>query len=344
MVDWQLAEKVAQGVAAMAPAGDPRPFQALDAAAAESLALVGEYKGLDPVAAVPPLEAIDRSGWIEANLRSLRGVLEPATERAGSRLGPLAGPVGAAAGAVLAVEAGAISGFLAGRVLGQYEFPVLEPDAPARLLMVAPNLGNAAQTLDADPVELGRWVALHEMTHALQFGGVPWLRPFLADAVRELTSALDVDTGTLLGGVGGLADVRGLVDRVREGGIAALVLSPERRELMASLQCFMAVLEGYAEHVMDAVGGDVLADLPALRAAMQRRRGDRSGFLRLLERLIGMDMKMRQYEDGKRFCDEVVRMGGMDALNAVWDGPAAMPSADELGDPARWLARTATAA
>ena len=76
----------------------------------------------------------------------------------------------------MAVEAGAISGFLAGRVLGQYEFPVLEPDQPARLLFVAPNLAHAAESLDAPADQLLRWVALHEMTHALQFGGVPWLR------------------------------------------------------------------------------------------------------------------------------------------------------------------------
>ena len=61
-------------------------------------------------------------------------MLEPAAQR----LAGGAGPLGALAGGVLAIEAGAVSGFLAGRVLGQYEFPVLEPDKPARLLFVAP--------------------------------------------------------------------------------------------------------------------------------------------------------------------------------------------------------------
>ena len=86
---------------------------------------------------------------------------------------------------MLAIEAGAVSGFLAGRVLGQYEFPVLEPDAPARLLFVAPNLAHAAKSLDAPADQLLRWVALHEMTHALQFGGVPWLRPHLEEMLAR---------------------------------------------------------------------------------------------------------------------------------------------------------------
>ena len=67
----------------------------------------------------------------------------------------------------------------------------------------------------------------------------------------------------------------------------------------------MAVLEGYAEHVMDAVGAELLPDLPQLRGALDRRRRDRSGLLRLFEKLIGLDMKLRQYEQGKRFCDAV---------------------------------------
>jgi coenzyme F420 biosynthesis associated uncharacterized protein len=259
-------------------------------------------------------------------------------------MGSLGGVVGGAAGAVLALEAGAISGILAGRVLGQYEFPVLDPQAPARLLFVAPNLGHAAGTLEAEADQLLRWVALHEITHALQFGGVPWLREHLAGMVLELTNALDLDPAKLFDGLPGLDDLRGLVDAVREGGIAAVVLGTERRELVDRLQAFMALLEGYAEHVMDAVGAGVIDDLPRLRAALERRRADRTGLLRLFEKLIGMDMKLRQYEQGKRFCDGVVERAGIAGLNRAWEAPDRMPTLAELDDPAGWLARTETAA
>ena len=116
-------------------------------------------------------------------------------------------------------------------MLGQYEFPVLDPEAPARLLFVAPNLGHAATQLDAEPEPLLYWVALHEITHALQFGGVPWLRPHLAGLVRELTGALSLDPGKLFSGLPGLDDLKGMLDTVREGGVAALMLNPEQRDL-----------------------------------------------------------------------------------------------------------------
>jgi coenzyme F420 biosynthesis associated uncharacterized protein len=262
-------------------------------------------------------------------------VLDPVADRIGGKLGPLGG----AAGALLAIEAGAISGFLGGRVLGQYEFAVLDPAAPARLLFVAPNLGHAATTLDADPEQLLRWVALHETTHALQFGGVPWLRAHLAGIVRELLGSLDFDARGLLR-LPDLSDLRGLLDRVREEGLAFLAVGGERRAQLDSAQAFMALLEGYAEHVMDAVGASLLTDLDAMREAMDRRRSERSGPLRVLERLIGLELKLRQYQVGKAFCDAVVGFGGIAALNRAWAGPESLPTLPELDDPLAWLART----
>ena len=339
VIDWSLASQVARGVSRLQPSGDPAPFEVLDGPAEESQRLVSAYTGLVPDAPLPVATAVGRDEWAEANLASLKGVLDPVAERLGEGLGPLSGIVGSGLSALLAAEAGAISGFLAGRVLGQYEFPVLDPEAPAHLLFVAPNLGQAATQLEADPDQLLRWVALHETTHALQFGAVPWLRGHLADCVRELLDGMSFQGGSLLK-IPDMADLKGLVDSVREDGIATLALGPERRELFDRMQAMMAVLEGYAEHVMDAVGGEVLDDLPTLRGALDRRRRERSGFLRLFERLIGMDLKLRQYEQGKRFCDAVVARGGIETLNRAWASPEAMPTLPELDDPVAWIART----
>ena len=53
-----------------------------------------------------------------------------------------------------------------------------------------------------------------------------------------------------------------------------------------------------------------------------------------------MDLKLRQYEQGKAFCDGVVARAGIEGLNRVWSAPEAMPTVAELSDPAGWLART----
>jgi len=205
--------------------------------------------------------------------------------------------------------------------------------------VVTPNLHEAARGMEVELEELLPWVVFHEVTHAVQFNGVPWLREHLAGLVGQLLTALDVDPGGLLR-MPDLADLRGLFDRVRDEGLAFVVVGDDRRAQLESAQAFMALLEGYAEHVMDAVGASMLGDLDAMRAAMDRRRHERSGMLRVLEKLIGMDLKLRQYKQGKEFCDAVVGFGGIAALNRAWAGPEALPTFAELDDPLGWLGRT----
>lgn len=344
MIDWRIANLVAQGVASLGPSvpdGAATAFEALGDAEAESRRLVEAYTGLTPLTAIPTAEPVDRAAWIETALGGMRGLLEPVVDRLGTDLGPVGMPLRAAGGALLALEVGAISGVLAQRVLGQYEFAVLDPAAPARLLYVTPNLAHAAIKLEATPDDLLRWVSLHEVTHALQFGGVPWLRDDLADRVRALLAALEIKVdGRRLSRLPSVSDLRGIVEALRAGELATLVLGERQREKLESMQAFMALLEGYAEHVMDVVGADLLPDLPGLRAAMDRRRHERTGMLRLLERLIGLDMKMRQYEQGKAFCDAVVSRGGIERLNRVWRAPDQVPTPAELLDPDAWMART----
>ena len=101
-----------------------------------------------------------------------------------------------------------------------------------------------------------------------------------------------------------------MAEALRRGDLIAIVTSHAERATLDRVQAVMAVIEGHAEHVMDAVAPDLLPNLPKLRAAIDRRRRSQSGLSRLLAKLLGMDMKLRQYEQGKIFCDAVVRERG----------------------------------
>jgi putative hydrolase len=142
------------------------------------------------------------------------------------------------------------------------------------------------------------------------------------------------------GGLPSLPDPQKLVSRFREGGLAALVQSPEQRELMEEVQAAMSVVEGYSEHVMDRVAAEFIPGHEKLRAAMDRRRASRSAPQRIIEKLLGFDVKLRQYEQGKKWADEVASLAGIEGLNRVWSAPSALPTARELRHPGQWLKRT----
>jgi uncharacterized protein (DUF2342 family) len=96
--------------------------------------------------------------------------------------------------------------------------------------------------------------------------------------------------------------------------------------------------------VMDAVAPDLLPSLPRLREALDRRRQTQSFLSRFIGRLLGLEMKLKQYDRGKFFCDAVVEQGGQDALRHVFSSAEALPTMAEIEDPAAWLARNGLAA
>ena len=218
---------------------------------------------------------------------------------------------------------------------------LLDPAQQPRLLLVAPNLREAAGNMDVALEDLLPWVVFHEVTHAVQFNGVPWLAEYLASMLRELLASVQVkiDPAALLR-LPTLDDLKELWGSVREGGLVTAVAGPERKALLDRLQAAMALIEGHAEHVMDAAGASVLPNVAQLREAMNRRRRERPPLFKLVERLLGMDLKLRQYEEGKRFCDAVVARGGIDALNRAWSAPERLPTLAELDDPGAWIRRT----
>ncbi len=106
----------------------------------------------------------------------------------------------------------------------------------------------------------------------------------------------------------------------------------------------MAVIEGYAEHVMDRAAPERAPEFEALRAGIDERRQGRGGLGEAVARMLGMEMKLRQYRLGKAFCDGVEAEVGIDGLNAVWSSPDALPTPAELKRPDEWIARSAAPA
>lgn len=342
MVDWALANQIARFAAG--PGGaSPKLDADFPALVAENEQHLRGYTKLELSEPVPPPEPVDRATWAEVNINSMSRLLEPVTDRLAERFamtGPFSGPLRVVVGSTVAAECGLVVGYMSQRVLGQYEVSLLDVAQRPRLLFVEPNLAKAVREMQIDRESFLGWIVLHELTHVFQFSGVDWLREHLGGLMREYLRTVEVriERGTA-GGLPSLPDPAQIVQNFREGGLVALVQSREQRTIMNRIQAAMAVVEGYSEHVMDVLGEQVLPSYQGLRDAMDRRRRSRSYPERILQRLLGLDMKMRQYELGKKFCDAVVEEAGIDGLNRVWESPDALPTLRELEHPADWLAR-----
>src|SRR4051812_1393778 len=202
MLDRALTQRIANAVSRSTtkPGEQPPPKLPGDLVAicTDAQLRVVTYTGLKPATPLPIPEAIQRRDWIAANVDSMGAILDPIGERlaatggSGGLAGALRGSARTATGALLSAEAGALTGYLSQRVLGQFEFVIVDPQAPARLLFVEQNIAASAVKLDADPLQLLTWIAFHEVTHAVQFTAVPWLREHLAALLGELLESLEL--------------------------------------------------------------------------------------------------------------------------------------------------------
>ncbi len=287
----------------------------LRVAAAASVAPVEQVSGLSLAGADADAALIDRPTWVEANVRMAVTMLEEAA-------GPLPPPVTLGDRVAARVNAAQLAGALAvfgSRILGQYLPFVARP----RLVLVAPNVAKLERALGVDPADFRLWVCLHERTHQAQFVRAPWLRSHLAAAVAPILS--DAEGGP----------------RPRElwrGSLTEVLSTPQQRAAFEHVSAVMALLEGYADDMMDRVGPEVVPSVATIRARFERRRR-RGGVAALANRALGLDRKLAQYTEGAAFCRAVIAAVGVTGLNAVYEGPGHLPTPDEIRDPGRWVTR-----
>jgi coenzyme F420 biosynthesis associated uncharacterized protein len=295
---------------------------------------------------------VDRPGWIRANITGFEVVLDPLVEHMQDiGAAPPVGSVLTAVGSrVTGMQAGLILAYLASRVLGQYElFLPPDPDVraedapPGRLTLVAPNIVMVERELGVDPSDFRRWVCLHEETHRTQFTSVPWLRPYVQRQMTEFLLASDLDPASILNRLRAAADA--VSGAVRGGDGASLIeamQSQRQREILDRLTSVMTLVEGHGDYVMDAVGPAVVPSVEQIRAKFNARRT--SGTNRLeqaIRRILGIDLKMRQYQQGAAFVRAVVAEAGMETFNRVWTSPETLPTKEEITKPRVWLERVA---
>jgi coenzyme F420 biosynthesis associated uncharacterized protein len=352
MIDWDLA--ISTGVRWARPG----PQVSLS----EAREVVAELRVLAATVAEPVREVtgmasaqdggwvavVDRPGWIRANVDGFRVVLDPLAQHLREKGTPPGGALmGAVGSRVGGVQAGLILAYLAGRVLGQYElFLPPDPDAPdgqapaGRLTLVAPNILMIERELRVNPHDFRRWVCLHEETHRTQFTAVPWLRGYVQEQMTEFLLASDLDPAKVLDRLRAAAGAVAASVRDGEGeSLIEAIQTPRQREILDRLTSVMTLVEGHGDYVMDAVGPRVVPSVDEIRTRFNERRVTAGRLEQALRRILGIDLKMKQYAQGERFVRTIVEEAGMATFNKVWTSPATLPTKDEFVTPQRWLDR-----
>ncbi len=314
-----------------------------DELTARAESLVSEATGLHSAHGSARAKVTDRPGWASANVRSIERLVGPAlTELQRKRAGKLAGPSLVVGRAVAGTQLGLMLAYMATRVLGQYDLLINDesPEDQDLVSYVGPNIVGVEEQYGFAPSQFRLWLALHEVTHRLQFTAVPWLRDHFVGLVTELLGPLSGDPAGFAEMVRrATAEVRAGRNPAREAGVVGMLATPEQRLALSKISGMMSLLEGHGDVTMDRAGAAEVPGAAHFSQVLHERRTQARGLTKLMSKLLGLDAKMRQYAEGERFVESVEAAGGPSLLARVWEGPEWLPTLEEIRDPAAWVAR-----
>jgi coenzyme F420 biosynthesis associated uncharacterized protein len=343
LIDWKTAQAAGARVAGqgepVAPVERAKLIEDFTQIVPDAERMVSSYTGLSPNGYSSRAWVMSRADWLGANLRGFERVLEPFARKALARRGG----DGALAGvrrSVLGMQLGGLLGYMGRRVLGQYDM-FLPPDDDGLIYFVGANVIGVERRFRFPEREFRLWISAHEVTHRLQFGGAPWLRDHLTGQLTAYLDTMELEPGWLV------QSIRRAAEEARSGrahydgmGWVFMLMTPSQREIVRGIQAAMSLLEGHASFVMNSVSKDHIPNAALFHRRLRERR-QAAGMEKAVQRAIGFDAKVRQYEIGERFVSSVVERVGTDGLNRIWDGPSNLPSLDEIARPETWVARVA---
>lgn len=336
LVDLKMVARFASRLAAAGPLDSSYLLDDLDShleeLVREAEPLVERETGfIVPRPARP--RVLSRREWAEENVESMTSLMRPLLERVESRMAgnPAAGLARIAYRPMLGAQLGAVLGFLSQRVLGQFDLLAAAED---EVWFVGSNLVLMERRFGFIPRDFRLWVVLHELTHRAQFEGNPWLREHFLESVHGFLGDIDLDLGSFF---------PRLAEAIRSDDgmpLGLRLLGPEHRARFDALQALMSLIEGHGNFVMDRIAEDLIPTAPRMRRTLRAGGLSRSPLARIIGKLLGLDMKKRQYEEGQVFCTEVFQQGGGEALALAFSSPSMLPTLKEIRAPQQWIDRS----
>jgi coenzyme F420 biosynthesis associated uncharacterized protein len=346
-VAWDLAERVATRVAGREPLEDSYLYRTLEPdfmeLTAEAEILVERETGLVSAAGPARARVTDRAGWVHANVASFQRLLRPITEKLTAAMDrPTAIGMAGVGRNLAGTQVGLLLGWMSTRVLGQYDQLLIEEENPEEqdiVYYVGPNILALEKRFAFPPREFRLWLALHEVTHRMQFTGIPWMRPYFLSLIESTLAGVDPSPRHFLDALRRATDaVRRGENPLDEGGLLTLLAGPEQYEAIQQIGGLMSLLEGHGDITMDRAGADRIPSAERFSRVLRQRREQR-GPMKIITTLVGLDAKMRQYEQGEQFIETVESEAGAELLANVWRGPEWLPDLGEIREPNRWIER-----
>lgn len=280
-------------------------------------------------------------GWLLTHLASRFSseVTSFASER-GEEVNPMGAVMGQIAPLLLGMQAGTLIGQLARDALGRYD-PGIPRRDEGHLFFVGTTIDQVAGEYGFDPDSFRRWLALEDVARHTIAGMAPWVDKYRSSLFIELIDSLEIDVSDM---ESRLADLQSRGPEALQEGfdtsqMLPIVQTPRHTKALDRLRAFIGLFEGYARHVSTAVGDQAVGDTSRIAEGMRRRSASPSEGRAMLNAMLGWKPEPGLEQTGTTFCNAIVELHGVAALNRAWSAPDNLPTIAEVRDPFQWIER-----
>lgn len=345
-VNWTLAHEVARGVAAQG--GDP----VVTAATANEhrKAITQAELWLDAVTDLPPSTLPPRiwshAAWVEATLPIWRLLAGPVAVSVSRALSALISREGVGEDALLnqvsptvcGMHMGQAAGTLSREAFGGTDLGLLLLPEP-QVALIPHSIAGFSEGLGVPADEVRVFVALRECAHVRLFLRSPWLTGQLHSSIERYAKGVTIDPEALdravrEAGAGNPSNLQRALSR----GIFASSHSDDQVATLQGIETLLAMIEGWVETIVEAAATPHLPHLKPLGEMIRRRRAAGGPAEHTFATLLGLDLRPRRLREAAALWTTLTEKAGPSGRDGVWSHPDLLPSAQELDDPATWIA------
>ncbi|MCZ9307042.1 zinc-dependent metalloprotease [Corynebacterium sp. c8Ua_181] len=268
--------------------------------------------------------------------------MESMPEEAREMMGPMTKMMSQMSGMNFGMQLGHALGDLASQALTGSDFGL--PIAPANTVALLPQtIQKVARELNIPGQEVLVYIAAREAARQRLFKHVPWLVERIVSSVEEYAIGLVIDTSHLEEVTRELnlesGDPQAIQDAMSK--LQGMDLSPritsKNTAAASRLETLLALVEGWAEHVVTEALGERIPSTSKLTQAWAHRRSTGGSAENAFSKVVGIELNAPKVSEAAELWRRATVAVGAEKRDKAWDHPDFLPTAEHLDNPAAFI-------
>ncbi len=290
--------------------------------------------------------------WVDASLPTWKRLCDPVAQRVATawvdglpeeiraQAGPMMAMLGQMGGLAFGSQLGNGLAQLAAEVLTSSDIGI--PVGPDRVAALLPeNVEKLTKDLGRPASEVLIFLAAREAAHHRLYTHVPWLKERLLGAIEQYAQGIRVDSSRIEELARGIDPSNpAAIQEAMQSGMFEPETTPEQKAALARLETLLALVEGWVDAVVADAVGDRLPGAEALRETLRRRRASGGPAEQTFATVVGLELRPRRLRAAAELWRLLTEQQGVKGRDALWAHPDLVPTADDLEDPAAFVARS----